>query len=120
TVMPAPPPKLRTAVLADRLPPAYREFNCRGMIFRVSPAQCFLRVARDPLIAFGQAGKFLTADNVLDGVERLVPGALKYFAQNRIRRIGAVGEHDARGRLEALLVIDRKRWDRAGIGAQRG
>src|SRR5260370_14839103 len=84
-------------------------------------AQCILRIAGDPLVAFGQCDQLVAADDVVDRVERPIVGALLYFAQDCVRRIGAVGQNDACGRLQALLLIQSKRGNRvAGFKQRRG
>src|SRR6185312_14113801 len=67
-------------------------------------AQGLLGVTRDPLVTLGQGDEFVAADDILDRYERLVAGALEHLAQDRVRRIGAAGQHDADGRLQALLL----------------
>ena len=51
--------------------------------------------------------------------ERLVVGALEHLAQDGVGRIAAVGQNDARGGFEPLLLIGRERGNRIGVFEQR-
>src|SRR5260370_14800673 len=82
-------------------------------------AQCILRIAGDPLVAFGQCDQLVAADNVVDRVKRPVVSALIYFAQDCVGRIAAVGQNDARRRLKALLLIGGERGNRGAALQQR-
>src|SRR6516164_1160458 len=55
-------------------------------------AQSVPGIARDALIALRQRDQFLAADDVVDGGKGLVLGAQEHLAQDRIRRVGAVGQ----------------------------
>src|SRR3954463_6622974 len=80
--------------------------------------QRFPRVTGNPLVAFRQCDQFVAADDVLDSGERSVLAALEHLAQDRIGRIAAVGEDDARGRFQALLFVGCERRDGIGDFAQ--
>ena len=59
---------------------------------RNSPfAQCVLVETSDALIALGKRDEFVAADDIVDAREGLVSGSEKYFAQNSVGRVFAVG-----------------------------
>src|SRR5712671_4346906 len=84
-----------------------------------SAAQCILRIAGDPLVAFGQGDQFVAADDIVDSGERLVVGALEHLAQDRVGRIGAVGQNDAGGGFEPLSLIRREGCNGIAVFEQR-
>src|SRR6516165_7506807 len=84
-----------------------------------SLAQGLFRITGDLLVALRQGREFVAADDVVDRGERGIVGALTYLAQDRIRRIGAVGQDDARGRLQSLLFVSFQRGHDIAVLDQR-
>jgi hypothetical protein len=59
---------------------------------RNSPfAQAVFVETGDALIALGKRDEFVAADDIVDAREGLVSGTEKYFAQNGVGRVFAVG-----------------------------
>ena len=54
-------------------------------------AQAVFVETGDSLIALGKRDEFVAADDIVDAREGLVSGSEKYFAQNGIGRVFAVG-----------------------------
>ena len=68
----------------------------------ISPAAS---AGRRPACRLGDSRQLLARDDVLDARERLVAGSLVDFAQDRVGRRAAVGEHDLRRRGVADGVV---------------
>ena len=54
-------------------------------------AQAVFVETGDALIALGERDEFVAADDIVDAREGLVSGSEKYFAQNGVGRVLAVG-----------------------------
>ena len=67
------------------------------------------------MVALGHAGEFLAADHVVDARERTITGAHEHFAQDRVRRILAVGQHDFRRSGQAQSLVFRERGERIAV-----
>jgi hypothetical protein len=73
----------------------------------------------NPLVAFRQGDKLVTTDDLVDLPERPVVGALEHLAQDRVGRIGAIGQNDACSSFKALLLIGGECCDRIAVLKQR-
>src|SRR5476651_1574185 len=106
--------KKRPRFIRSLLPPCARRVECiavwPGRLDETRPRPQRLAVeARDLLVAIGDRLQLRDRDHVLDSREALALRALPDLAQDRIGRIGAVGQHDFRGRRIAhgLVLLQR-------------
>src|SRR5438132_14253537 len=77
----------------------------------------FAMVAGDPFVAVGKCGELVLADDIVDPCEGPISGALEYFPQYRIRRIGSIGPDHLSRRVETRTFIG---LERAGDVVPRG
>src|SRR5438132_568523 len=86
-------PRLLSTGIIDAI--AWRGCRRSGMISVSLFAQGLLRIAGDPLVAFRQCGQLVTANDIVDRLEGPVVGTLEHLAQDRVGRVGAIGQNDA-------------------------
>src|SRR5215510_4607641 len=81
--------------------------------------QPFLVIARHAFVTLGEGNKLLAADDIVDVLERFVPGAAIHLVKYRIRRRLAVSQHDLARRRQTPRFIGLQRGDRIGTCDER-
>src|SRR5690349_11255405 len=62
-------------------------------------------VAGDALVVVGDGLQLRAADDIVEALEALAPGALEHLAEDGVRRVAAVGQDHARRGLDAHPVV---------------